>query len=175
MPWLVYKLVRDGVAPGVFGEGAVERGVEHRHLRHVRPLPRDGPDAQHVGRVVQGRQRVEPLDGAGDLVVDQDRLGEPLTAVHHPVPHGGQLQAAQLLVDGGVHLLERLRVVPRALDFAVPVAAVAHADLLDQPLGEDAPGGDIAHLVFEGGRAGIDDEHEHAGLLSLASAVQTPL
>ena len=51
----------------------------------------DTTDAQDVGGVVQGRQRVEPLDGAGDLVVDQYRLSEPLPAVHHPVAHGAEL------------------------------------------------------------------------------------
>ena len=33
--------------------------------------------------------------------------------------------------------------------FAVALAAGAHADLLDQPFGEDAAGLDIAHLVLE--------------------------
>ena len=155
------ELVRHGVAPGVLGQGAVEGGVEHGHLRHVRPLLRDGADAQHVGGVVQRGQRVEPFDGAGDLVVDQHGLAEPLAAVHHAVPHGVQLPAAQHLVDGRVHQLERLRMVARAHHFAVALAAVGHADPLDQPFGEDAVGRHIAHLVLERGRAGVDDEHEH--------------
>ena len=155
------ELVRDGVAPGVLGQGAVEGGVEHGDLRHVRPLLGDGADAQHVGGVVQRGQRVEPLDGAGDLVVDQDRLGEALAAVHHAVADGVELPVAELRVDGRVHLFQRLGMVARALDLAVALAAVAHADLLDQPLGEHTAGRDIADLVLERGRAGVDDEHEH--------------
>ena len=105
------ELVRHGVAPGVLGQGAVEGGVEHGHLRHLRPLLGDGADAQHVGGVVQRGQRVEPLDGAGDLVVDQHGLAEPLAAVDHAVPHGVQLPVTQHLVDGGVHQLEGLGMV----------------------------------------------------------------
>jgi hypothetical protein len=145
----------------VLGQAAVEGGVEHGHLRHVRPLLCDGADAEHVGRVVQRRQRVEPLDGAGDLVVDEHRLAEPLPAVHHAVPHSIQLPVAKHLVDGCVHLLKCLGVVCRSHHFAVALAAVGHADPFDQPFGEDAAGGDVTDLEFERGRAGVDDEHEH--------------
>jgi hypothetical protein len=155
------ELVGNGVAPGVLGQAAVECGVEHGHLRHVRPFLRDGADAEHVGGVVQRRQRVEPFDGTGDLVVDQHGLAEPLAAVHHPVPHRVQLPVPQHLMDGRVHLLEGFGVVCRAHHLAVALAAVGHADPLDQPLGEHGALGDVAHLVLERGRAGVDDEHEH--------------
>jgi hypothetical protein len=52
-------------------------------------------------------------------------------------------------MDGLVHLFKRLGVVPRAFDLAIATAAVAHADLLDQPLREDRPGGHVADLVLQ--------------------------
>ena len=81
----------------------------------------------------------------------------------HPVAHRPQLQVAQFLVDGGVHLLQGCRMVPRAFDLAVALSPVAHPDLFDQALREDGSGRDVAHLVLERGRAGVDDEDEHAG------------
>jgi hypothetical protein len=45
--------------------------------------------------------------------------------------------------------VQRLRMVPRTLDLAVPVAAVAHPDLFDQPLGQHAARSNIADLVLE--------------------------
>ena len=73
--------------------------------------------------------------------------------IEHPVPQRG--------VDGRVHLFQRLGVVAGALELAVALTAGAHADLLDQAFGEHAAGLDVAHLVLERGRAGVDDEHEH--------------
>ncbi|CAH0326407.1 hypothetical protein SRABI128_05314 [Microbacterium sp. Bi128] len=110
---------------------------------------------------MQRGERVQPLNGPGDLVVDQHRLGEALPAVHHAVADGIQHAVPQGVVDGGVHLLQRLGVVARALDLAVALTAGTHADLLDQAFGEHAAGLDVAHLILERRRARVDDEHEH--------------
>ena len=102
---------------------------------------------------MQRRERVEPLNGPGDLAVDEHRLGKAFPAMHDAVAHGLQHQFPQRRVDVRVHLFQGLRVVPGAHNFAVAVAAVAHADTFDEPLGQHAAGFDITDLVLERGRA----------------------
>jgi hypothetical protein len=99
------------------------------------------------------RERVEPFNCPGDLVIDEHGLGEAFPAVHDAVADGVQLPLPQRRVDVGVHLFQGFGMVPGAHDFAVAVAAVAHADSFDQPLGQHAAGFDITDLVLERGRA----------------------
>src|SRR4029077_18428511 len=71
----------------------VERGVEHGDLRESGPGGADRLDAGQVGRVLQRRQRGERADGGDDVVVDEDRVAEPVAPVHHPVPGADQVRA----------------------------------------------------------------------------------
>ena len=73
--------------------------------------------------------------------------------MHHAVSDGVQRPVPERLVDVRVHEFERLRMVPRALDLAVALAAGTHPDLLDQPFGQHTAGLDVPDLVFERGRA----------------------
>src|SRR2546422_565036 len=83
--------------------------AEAGHLRQLRPLPRNRAEAEHGCRIMQRRQRVQPFNGPDDLVVDQHGLGETLPAVHHAVADGVEPTVPQCLVNGGVHLLQGLR------------------------------------------------------------------
>ena len=68
----------------------VECGVEHGDLRQAGPDGTDRLDASQVRRVVQRRQVAARPDRGDHLLVHQDRGGEPLTPVDHPVPGAGQ-------------------------------------------------------------------------------------
>ncbi len=83
---LLVQLVGQAVQVGGRGHGLVERGVEDGHLLHVREHRLRLADADEVGRVVQGGQLHVLLDRLQHVVVDDDRGGVLLAAVHHPVP-----------------------------------------------------------------------------------------
>src|SRR6201985_2714987 len=57
------------------------------------PGSADRLDTGQVGRVLQRRQRGERADGGDDVVVDEDRVAEPVAPVHHPVPGADQVRA----------------------------------------------------------------------------------
>ena len=83
VPWKPYRRMPCSAATSASiayvaaagGQRAVERGVEDRDLRHVRQQLPGHRDAGQVGRVVQRRQRDQPLDRGDHLVVDQRRRG----------------------------------------------------------------------------------------------------
>jgi hypothetical protein len=80
----------------------MEGGVERRHLRHAgtqRRLRRADP--AEVMRIVERCQVDDLVEPTQDLGIDEDRPGEVLATVHHPVAHG--LDLAQR-IDAGAAL-----------------------------------------------------------------------
>ena len=60
----------------------MERRVEHRDVWNVRERAPRLVDRAHRRRVVQRRERLEPLDLGANVVVDQHWLAKARTAVH---------------------------------------------------------------------------------------------
>ncbi len=102
---------RDGVGTRRLGERGVERGIEHRHLRHARAQHRPGgayPFQRE--RIVQWRERNQSLDLGLDGGIDQARTLQPFAAMHHAV-------------GGDIHAAERVLVQETAQQFLRPVPA----------------------------------------------------
>jgi hypothetical protein len=68
----------------------VEGRIEHGDLRQAGPDGTDRLDAGQIRRVVQWRQVAARPDRGDHLLIHQDRGGEPLAPVNHPVPGAGQ-------------------------------------------------------------------------------------
>ena len=73
---------RDGVGACLQWDGRVERGVEDGHMRNGGERSAGLVDCPQGRRVVQGCERRQLLDGGRHLHGEQDRLPEPLSAVH---------------------------------------------------------------------------------------------
>ena len=176
--------VGQGVEEGHGLHGLVERGVEHRHVRHVAEEVPRRPVALDVRRVVQRRDVEALLDRPQHLVVDQHRGLEALAPVHHPVPDRLDLapvpddtrllagQEGQHALDGDL-VLEDLGGL---LDRGAPLRLVAQdggpPDVLDQPLGERAVGArggrglvGLDELELHGGAAAVEDQDLHGVIL----------
>ena len=96
-------LVRDPVQVRHLGQARVERGVEHRDLRHAvaQELARRA-DALEVGRVVQRRQLDAILDARDHGLVDAHRGPEALPAVDHTVSDRVNVRDRAHRLDPGV-------------------------------------------------------------------------
>ncbi len=136
---------RDGVRVRDLRDRVVEGGVEDHHLRQVREQLAGHLDALEVGRVVQRREGHQVGDRGHHVVVDQRGLGEPLAAVHHPVPDGNDSRRGQrrpVRLERVERRLERLlegRELP-LVGVLLPVDLVREpaarlADPLDRPRG----------------------------------------
>jgi len=68
----------------------MEGGVHDHDVRNVGKPSQRHAYAQHRRRIVEWRERAARLDVADHFGGDQSRFGEPLPAMHHPVPDGGQ-------------------------------------------------------------------------------------
>ena len=110
-PVLLVPLQGNGVGIGDGRHGLVERGVEHRYLRHVGEDLAGDPHPLEVGRVVQrckGHQLAHLLD---ERVVDESGLSEAGTAVDDTMAnrsHLGLLQRGPMNPERVEHGLERL-------------------------------------------------------------------
>ena len=67
------------------GIGGVERGIEARYLRQVRPALEQGADRRQVVRLMQRRERNEFLERGEDICVEPHRLRVFQPAVHDAV------------------------------------------------------------------------------------------
>ena len=97
---LAIQRLGQGVAVGVFGQGLVEGGVEHHHLRQIGEQLEGGLDALQVGWIVQRGERRGVADRREHRGVDALRLGEAFATVHHPVADAMQLAASGTLHHG---------------------------------------------------------------------------
>jgi len=109
-PMLPDELRRQRIGGGCRGQGAVERGIEHRDVRDSGEHGAGGADAREIDWVVQRRQGGEIVDLLLHLVGDQRRGIEPAAAVHHPVTDDADRFMAQL----GKQIPDR-GTVPRSL------------------------------------------------------------
>ena len=171
---LLIVLIGQGIGVGHGGHGLVEGGVEHGHHGGAGHQLLAGLDADDVGGVVQGGQRIALLDGGHHLVGDQDRLGELLAAVDHPVAHRVDLlhgaDNAVLLVHQGVeHGLNGLRVGGHShvgvLDGVLAGGLIGElavdADALAQALRQHLLGVRVEKLVLQGRASCVDDKNVH--------------
>ena len=167
-------LIGQGVGVGHRGHGLMEGGVEHGHHGGAGHQLLAGLDADDVGGVVQGGQRIALLDGGHDLVGDEDGLGELLAAVDHPVAHRVDLlhgadDAVLLVYQGVQHGLDGLGVGGHGhvgrLDGLLAGGFVGelavNADALAQALGQNLLGLRVEQLILQGGAAGIDHKNVH--------------
>ena len=90
---LVVPGLRDGVAMGHRRHRRVERGVEDRHVRDVGSCSRAASMPARLAGTCSGASSTTLTQGGEHPVVDDDRLGEPRAAVHHPVPDCGEAAA----------------------------------------------------------------------------------
>ena len=82
---LLVPAVRDREPVGDLGMAAVERGVEAGDLGHLRLARADLADRRQIVRLVQRRQRHQPLEPLQHRVVHQDRRVEVRAAMDDPV------------------------------------------------------------------------------------------
>jgi len=144
-------LVGDPVQVCHLRQGRVERGVEHRDLRHAvaQELARRA-NAPQVRRVVQRRQLDAILDARDHVVVDAHRGPEALPAVNHAVPdrmdvgHRAHRFDARVGRDDPaqdpVHCLPMVA-QRRVLESLLPTLCLKHdqrvaRDALDPPVGQ---------------------------------------
>ena len=90
---------------------AMKGGVETGHLRNLRPQRLDRTNRRQVVRLMQRRQRNQPLQCREQRRVNPHRCGMVDAAMHHPVAHGQQrcigqppAQPAAQQPDRGLHL-----------------------------------------------------------------------
>ncbi len=113
-------------------------------------MARRGFDAGQVRRVVQRGERDEPADHFDHVVVDSGRLGEHVTAVHHPMPDRFDLSAQSFHLCDNV--AERRGMVGDFFDDATRQAFAA--------VGVD-------DLVLDRRAAGVEHEHQHRQTVTL--------
>jgi hypothetical protein len=69
----------------------VERGIENGDVGNIGKNGADGLYSGDIGWIVQRGEMLDRFNGIDDIIVDQHRPGEFLTAMHHAVPDGGNL------------------------------------------------------------------------------------
>ena len=170
---------------GVQGVGAClgrqvgeEGGVEDTHVRHLRQVLAGGLDAQHVGGVVQRRQRGELAHHLHHGVVEEHRCGEAAAAVDDAVAHHLDLLQQAALPQPVEHPAEGLGVVGEGLLHPGLLAAQHErgltgrlADALHQALGVHLAGPGVEDLELHRRGAGVDDECAHEGLPAVDGVV----
>ena len=152
----------------------MEGGVEDGDLWGRREGGAGGADPREVAGIVQRREGHEVLDRVDDRVVDDRGRAEEVAAVNDPVAHGIQVLGAQGRAVGGEGVEDDAHrgVVVGGVDVARGRLArggmpcngfrARLADALDDPGGGDRPGVGVEQLVFERGRAGVEDQDEGA-------------
>jgi len=180
----------DRVRVGGGGERLVERGVEHRDVRHARKRLLRRDDAGEVRRVVERRQDRQLVDVDLDERGHERRFEEARPAVDHAVSDGDRRSLLErrpvdrerlehdgeprrvvgdLTFDGGRGIHDRRRGAAlgaqgrrgdRVRGDADPLA-----DALDQSRGEHALVLHVEQLVLERRRTAVDDQYDaHARL-----------
>ncbi|MEI2786470.1 MAG: hypothetical protein V9E82_12345 [Candidatus Nanopelagicales bacterium] len=161
-PVLCRHLPIDRVEVGGLGHGLVERGVEHRDVRHARIRLHRDLDPEQVRRVVQRSQRDAVADGLDHLGVDHRGGRETVATMHDAVSHRGQRPGGHLHrgLEGLCHRVQPRAVVGQgAFDDVFEVAAgVGHPrdslpDPLDEAAGQRAGPGHVDQFVLDARRA----------------------
>ena len=168
-PVLLQPLVGNRIRVSLRSEGLVEGRVEHRHLRQVGEEPASHPHALEVGRVVERGQRHEFGDLRDQLVVDEDRVGEPRSAVHDSVAHGNDVEIVEgraLRLEGVDRRLQRVlvgrdrqRSTGLAVRAAVHLVALRLTDALDETDRGSLPGRGVDQAVLQGRGSCVDHQH----------------
>jgi len=125
---------------------------------------------------VQGSQIGKVAECGKRIVVDDDRLGELVPPVHHPVPHGLDLRqiadGADLGIQKSLHDqldgLPMMRAIMLPLDFLPAFLRVvideraSHGDPLDDARGEHFPFFPAVQLVLQGRASAVEGEDVHS-------------
>ena len=159
---LLVQVVGNGVEVSVVGHGAVERIVEHAHLRSVGHEFIHGTDAFQVASVVNRCEVAEALDAFLHALVYDDTLLIKVAALHDAVAHsvdlvkaldGSELRVEQtlehevhafLMVGHVVHNLLLLAVGQSHLD-----ECLVEADTLNAACCEYGVVVHVVELVFD--------------------------
>ena len=141
----------------------MESGVEHAHLRNLGKQRGDSSHTLEVGGVVQGSQVVASLESCQHLLIEENRLAELLTAMHHTVTYSVELvERLQCAILGtGECLQDKLHTSGVLLDvfFEYYLLAIGQgqlkeragkANLLDTALGEYRLGVHLEEFVLDG-------------------------
>ena len=107
-----------------------ERRIEDGNVGQIGQHPAGHLDAQHRGRVVQGRQRSQVIELRQGRIVDDGRPVQIRAAVHHPVSDRDQSEVRQAL-SARCHHLER-RPQRRLVIGDPAILADAFDDAVDQ-------------------------------------------
>lgn len=153
---------------------AVKPGVEDRHHGHIVPQRRPrSVDPGQASRIVQRRQLIQPLDLGHHSLVDADRLAEPLSSMHDPVPHGLHTNLSQAL-EQPLHSRAMIRNLSFLRRLGDPVLfdqeCGAPADAVDHASNSGARGrgpcpavipSDLAERELQRGAPTVQDQHLH--------------
>ncbi|SKV90778.1 Uncharacterised protein [Mycobacteroides abscessus subsp. abscessus] len=126
-----------------------ERGVENRHLRHIREQAPRHLDTLYPGRIVQRRQGRQLGNLRDHRVVKHRRFVKLLTPVHHAVTDYHHITG----IDGVEDQPQRLFVV----------ADLLLADALHQSVSNHSARFRLDELIFDRGRAAVEDQNRPAG------------
>ena len=119
-----------------------EGGIEHEDLRNIRQQGAHDLSALGLRTVVQRGEHGEVLDLADGLVVDQSRLREDGTTLHHAMADGhdacvGELRAE--LVEEAEHALQTLLMVVNRLFELMLLAVVLVLVMTGSPIFSTRP------------------------------------
>src|SRR5579875_2790398 len=83
----LFPFVGTGIEGTLFGQGAVESGIENSQLRHGAELFFHRANALQSDAIMQGGQLREGLDIALNLLRNRRRLPLLSPSMNHPMPH----------------------------------------------------------------------------------------
>ena len=168
---LLVILVRKRVHVGLRRQRLEERGVEHGDHRNIRHVLLTRADAHESRLIVKRGELGKLVDLLNDVIVDEDRLVEVLAALDDTVPDRIDLVEG---FDGGVVAVNKrvqyerhgcvmvghLRIDDHfVLIDSVLVEGVCRAHALADALRDNSMIFDVDKLVFQRGRARIDDQN----------------
>ena len=163
---LIADLFGECIGRSHIGHAHMERGVEHRHVRHIGELLAAVLDNAGFGVVVQRCQRRHLVDLIHNLIGHERRVIEVPAPLHDTVPDGIDCKAGignrfehepdsvTMIGEEGIgrHLVPSL---------GVAEDATVHTDALAVALGEDLMRIGIEQLILQARAAGVDDQNVH--------------
>ena len=164
---------RHAVQVRLFRHRLVESGIKHRHVRRAGHYLFAGFDPHQVGGVMQRSQRDVVANRVLDFLVYFYAGGKALAAVQHAMAHRADFvhifhralirvgQRLQHPVDTvGVRFHGGVGVKNFTVHLLADMAAL-DADAFHQPFGQQLFAVHVDQLVFQGGRARVENQNFH--------------